>query len=81
MNKVPKEVWIGLFATMALLLLFIGINFLKGDDQQMIIRTNAGGAIRHCAGVGFGVSRQFAKTLDGRVSVHREVTWIVHNVA
>jgi phospholipid/cholesterol/gamma-HCH transport system substrate-binding protein len=32
MNKVPKEVWIGLFATMALLLLFIGINFLKGDD-------------------------------------------------
>lgn len=32
MKKIPKEVWIGLFATMALLLLFIGINFLKGDD-------------------------------------------------
>ncbi|MFM7497214.1 MAG: MlaD family protein, partial [Bacteroidota bacterium] len=32
MNKIPKEVWIGLFATMALLLLFVGINFLKGDD-------------------------------------------------
>ena len=32
MRKIPKEVWIGLFATMALTLLFIGINFLKGDD-------------------------------------------------
>jgi phospholipid/cholesterol/gamma-HCH transport system substrate-binding protein len=32
MKKIPKEVWIGLFATMALLLLFIGVNFLKGDD-------------------------------------------------
>jgi len=32
MHKIPKEVWIGLFATMALTLLFIGINFLKGDD-------------------------------------------------
>lgn len=32
MRKIPKEVWIGLFATMALTLMFIGINFLKGDD-------------------------------------------------
>lgn len=32
MRNIPKEVWIGLFATMALTLLFIGINFLKGDD-------------------------------------------------
>ncbi len=32
MRKIPKEVWIGLFATMALTLLFVGINFLKGDD-------------------------------------------------
>jgi len=32
MRNFPKEVWIGLFATMALTLLFIGINFLKGDD-------------------------------------------------
>jgi phospholipid/cholesterol/gamma-HCH transport system substrate-binding protein len=32
MRNIPKEVWIGLFATMALTLLFLGINFLKGDD-------------------------------------------------
>ncbi|MFM8787155.1 MAG: MlaD family protein [Bacteroidota bacterium] len=32
MRKIPKEDWIGLFATMALTLMFIGINFLKGDD-------------------------------------------------
>lgn len=32
MRKIPKEVWIGIFATMALTLMFIGINFLKGDD-------------------------------------------------